>query len=133
MGLVIIADPPHIHHMTRRAKQPDQNIDPEAISRGNNEGAALESLRQGADDLRLRDANDFKLRHRRLQLAGGVADTPVSASHNSREKHLALRTSTQAAQDSRQENLAASVFYDLWRFSCEMPDAPHLCESSSSL
>jgi hypothetical protein len=25
-----------------------------------------------------------------------------------------------------EKNVAATVFYDLWRFSCEMPDAPHL-------
>jgi hypothetical protein len=27
------------------------------------------------------------------------------------------------------QKLAASVSYDLWRFSCEMPDAPHLSEA----
>jgi hypothetical protein len=31
-----------------------------------------------------------------------------------------------AAGDPRGETLAPTVPYDLWRFSCEMPDAPHL-------
>jgi hypothetical protein len=117
--------------MIRRTEQPTQNIDLKTISKGNNEGDASESLKQGgADDLRLYNVVDFKLPRRRLQLAGPVADTPASVLHDGREE-LALRTSTQTAREPRQENLSASVSYDLWRFSCEMPDAPHLCENSS--
>ena len=58
--------------------------------------------------------------HRKQQLGNRVADTPASTSDD--EKELV----TQAAQDPRRENLASSVSYDLWRFSGEMPDAPHL-------
>ena len=117
--------------MTDKTQQPNQNIDLKVIFRRNTEGGASESLKQGADDLRLYNVVDFKLPRRRLQLAGQVADTAVGVSHDGGEKELALRTSAQAARDPRQENLAASVSYDLWRFSCEMPDAPHLCENSS--
>jgi hypothetical protein len=68
-------------------------------------------------------------RHRKQQLGNRVADTPPSASHDDSEKELALCAVTQAEQDPRRENLATSVSYDLWRFSCEMPDAPHLCNN----
>jgi hypothetical protein len=61
-------------------------------------------------------------RYRKQQLGNRVADTPASTSHDNSEKELV----TQAAQDPRRENLASNVSYDLWRFSCEMPDAPHL-------
>jgi hypothetical protein len=109
--------------MTSKTEQPDRNIDFEAIDRWHNEGGASGSLKRGAARLRLYYAVDFTLRHRRLQLASRVADTTVSVSHDGREKELVLRASTQAAQDPRQENLAASV-------SCEMPDAPHLRNNS---
>ncbi len=72
------------------------------------------------------------VRHRKHELGNRVADTPASASHDDSaashddsEKELV----TQAGQDPRRENLAPSVSYDLWRFSCEMPDAPHLCNN----
>jgi hypothetical protein len=68
-------------------------------------------------------------RHRTQQLGNPVADTPASASHDGSEKELALCAVTLAAQDPRRENLATSVSYDLWRFSREMPDAPHLCNN----
>jgi hypothetical protein len=127
----MIAYPPHVLKMTDKSEQANQNIDLEAIARRNNEGGASDSLKQGADDLRLYDAVDSKLRHRRLRLVGRVADAPVSVSSDGREKERA-----QAARDPRRQNLAASVSHDLWRFSCEMPDAPHLyllylCEKSS--
>jgi hypothetical protein len=61
-------------------------------------------------------------RYRKQQLGNRVADAPASTSHDDSEKELV----TQAAQDPRRENLASNVSYDLWRFSCEMPDAPHL-------
>ena len=64
-------------------------------------------------------------RHGKHQLGIRVADTPASTSHDESEKELVTR----AAQDPRRENLASSVSYDLWRFSCEMPDAPHLCNN----
>ena len=33
---------------------------------------------------------------------------------------------TQAAQEPRRQELTADMLDDLWRASCEMPDAPHL-------
>jgi hypothetical protein len=35
-------------------------------------------------------------------------------------------TVTQAAQEPRRQELSAEMLDDPWRFSCEMPDAPHL-------
>jgi hypothetical protein len=37
-----------------------------------------------------------------------------------------LIATAQSAQDSRHQKQIADVFDDLWRSSCEMPDAPHL-------
>src|SRR6266436_5441674 len=140
--------------MTSKTVKRDQDIDHEAIARWNNEGGAPVSLRRGANCRRLYDAllpmrgvdlnqycatlvqNDTEFhwlvaktgagkrvwRHRKHQLGNRVADTPASTSHDDSEKELV----TQAAQDPRRENLASSVSYDLWRLSCEMPDAPHL-------
>ena len=140
--------------MTSKTVKRDQDIDREVISRWNNEGGAPVPLRRGAKRRRLYDAlipmrgvdlnqycatlvqkdTEFHWlvaktgagkrvwRHRKHQLGNRVADTPASTSHDDSEKELV----TQAAQDPRRENLASSVSYDLWRFSCEMPDAPHL-------
>jgi hypothetical protein len=33
---------------------------------------------------------------------------------------------TQAAQEPRRQELSGEMLDDLWRSSCEMPDAPHL-------
>jgi hypothetical protein len=139
--------------MTSKAVKRDQDIDLESIARWNNEGGAPGPLKRGANRLRLYDAlipmrgvdlnqccatlvqkdTEFHWlaakteagkrvwRHRKHQLANRVADTPAS-SHDDSEKELV----TQAAQDPRRESLAPSVSYDLWRFSCEMPDAPHM-------
>jgi hypothetical protein len=131
-------------------------IDLEGIARWRNEGGAPGPLKRGANRLRLYDAlipmrgvdlNQYgaalvqkdtefrwlvakteagkRARHRKHQLGNRVADTPASASQDDGEKVLV----TQAAQDPRRENLASSVSYDLWRFSCEMPDALHLCNN----
>jgi hypothetical protein len=117
--------------MDNKTEQRNRNIDPEVMARRKTGGSASESLKQGADDLRLYNVVDFEMGHRRLQLAGRVVDAPVSVSHDGREKEQVLCASTQAVRGPRQESLAASVSYDLWRFSCEMPDAPHLRENSS--
>jgi hypothetical protein len=142
--------------MTSKTVRRDQDIDFEAIARWSNEGGAPGPLKRGANRLRLYDAlipmpgvdlNQYcaalvrrdtefhwllakteagkRVRHRKHQLGNRVADTPASASHDDSEKELVK----QAAQDPRRENLAPSVSYDLWRFSCEMPDAPHLCNN----
>jgi hypothetical protein len=111
-------------NMTRNTEAPDHNIDLEAIARWNNEGGASGGLKRGAGSPRLYEG-DFLLRQRRQQFAGSVADTPVNVSHYGGE-WMALRESAQIAQVPRRENPASSVSHDLWRFSCEMPDAPHL-------
>jgi hypothetical protein len=141
--------------MTSKTVRRDQDIDFEAIARWNNEGGAPGPLKRGANRFRLYDAVEFEVhsncghkgiplipmrgidlnqhvtnteadkrvwRHPKQQLGNGVADTPASTSHDDSETELV----TQAAQDPRRENMASSVSYDLWRFSCEMPDAPHL-------
>ena len=41
-------------------------------------------------------------------------------------KTIVHLVTVQAAQQSRQQELTADELDDLWRFSCEMPDAPHL-------
>jgi hypothetical protein len=129
----MIAYPPHILTMARKVEQANQNIDLAAIARRKNEGGGSDSLRQGADDLQHYEAVDSKSRHRRLRVVVWVADAPVSVCSDGREKARALYTSAQAARDPRRQTLAASVFHDLWHFSCEMPDAPrlYLCENSS--
>lgn len=65
--------------MTSKTVKRDQDIDPETISRWNNEGGAPGPLKRGAD-------------------------MPASAFHDDSEKELG----TQAAQDPRRENLAPS-------------------------
>jgi hypothetical protein len=42
---------------------------------------------------------------------------------------LTLFAATQAAQEPRRQKLIADVLDDLWRFSCEMPDAPDLSKN----
>jgi hypothetical protein len=56
--------------------------------------------------------------------------TPACSSHDTSGKaRNGLTPARQAAHDPLRQKLAASVSYDLWRFSCEMPDAPHLSEA----
>jgi hypothetical protein len=66
----MIAYPPHISKMTRKSEQASQNIGLEAIARRKNEGGVSDSLRQGADDLRVYEAVDSKSRHRPLRVVG---------------------------------------------------------------
>jgi len=84
----------------------DEDIDPGPIALWNKEGGAPEPLKRGASRLRIYDAVEFEVH--------------PSWGH---------RAVTQAAHDPRREHRAAGVSYDLWRFSCEMPDAPHLCNN----
>ena len=119
--------------MDRKIEPSDRNIDLEAIARWANEGGASGAVKRGAERPRLHDALGFRPRHRRQQLASSVADTRVNVSHDGGKNGLALCKSAQAAQGPRRENLAARVSYDLWRFSCEMPDAPHLHDNSPPL
>ena len=95
--------------ITKTVKR-DRDIDLEAIATWNNEGGAPRLLKRGANRPRRHDTVEFEV-------------------HS--DKKLAFRAVTQAALDPRREDLAAvasRVSQDLWRFSCEMPDAPHLCD-----
>jgi hypothetical protein len=119
--------------MTRKTESPNRNIDLEAMTRRSNVGgSASGASKQDADRPLLYDAVDFRLHLRRQRLAGSVVDRPVNVAHDGGEDGLAQCKSTQAAQDPRREHRAAIVSQDLWRFSCEMPDAPHLHDGSIS-
>ena len=75
-------------------------------------------------------ADEGVLRLRRMQLETLLlTDEPAIRSHDTGEMALtgvAPWATLQAAQNPPRPKLAAAVAYDLWRFSCEMPDAPHL-------
>jgi hypothetical protein len=74
-------------------------------------------------------ADERVLRNRRLQLEALLADVPAVSSHDTPETALNGPTpcaTLRTAQDPQPRKLAAAVACDLWRFSCEMPDAPHL-------
>jgi hypothetical protein len=158
--------------MAKETTKREDDIDPEAIARWNNDGGAPGPLKRGASSLRSHDAVEFGVhpswgggdkripiiatravefkqrratvvqrdteshwpvakieadervgRHRKQQLENGIAVTAATSdpSENGRNR-LALCA---VAQDNR----TACASYDLWRFSCEMPDAPHLCNS----
>ena len=75
-------------------------------------------------------ADEGALRHRKKQWEHRFAGTPACSSHDTSGKaRNGLTPARQAAHDPLRQKLAASVSYDLWRFSCEMPDAPHLSEA----
>jgi hypothetical protein len=59
------------------------------------------------------EADEKVGRHRKQQLENGIAVTAAYTSDPT----------------ENQRNRTAGVSYDLWRFSCEMPDAPHLCNN----
>jgi hypothetical protein len=63
-------------------------------------------------------------RHQRQQLENGIAGKAGCTSDP--RKNEQNRSALCAVA---QENRIAGVSSDLWRFSCEMPDAPHLCNS----
>lgn len=74
-------------------------------------------------------ADEGVLHDRKQQLESRLADTPAFNSHNVTAKArygLTLVAATQAAQAPPRQELTAAALDDLWRFSCEMPDAPHL-------
>ena len=62
--------------------------------------------------------------HPKQQLEIGVVGTAACASNPSENERNRLALCAVA-----QENRTAGVSHDLWRFSCEMPDAPHLCNN----
>ena len=119
-------------NMTSKTVKRDQDIDFDAIARWSNEGGAPgPSATLVRKDTAFHwpvtntEADKRVWRYRKQQLGNRAANTSAGTSHDDSEKELV----TQAAQDPRRENMASSVSYDLWRFSCEMPDAPHLCNS----
>jgi hypothetical protein len=156
--------------MAKETTKREEDIDPEAIARWNNDGGAPEPLKRGASSLRSHDAVgvhpswcgddkripiistravEFKQRratvvqrdteihwpvakieadervgrHRKRQLENGIAVTVATSDPSENERNRLARCA--AAQDNR----TAGASYDLWRFSCEMPDAPHLCNN----
>ena len=81
----------------------------EAIVRWNNEGGASRTPAGRLMQFRVdEEANERVLCHRKKELEMRLAAAPALNSHDATEK----------------------VRYpdDLWRFSCETPDAPHLCK-----
>jgi hypothetical protein len=124
-----------------------------AIARWNNEGGAPGPSKRGTNALipmRYVDLNQYgptlvqkdaefhyavaeteasngAWRRRKHRLGNRVADAPASTSYDDSEKEIV----TQAAQGPSRIKRYLSVSYDLWRFSCEMPDAPRLCNNST--
>src|SRR6476659_5467737 len=74
------------------------------------------------------EVDERVLRHRKEELETQLVATWALNSHYATEKtrYAAPLIATQAAQDLRHQKQNADVFDDLWRSSCEMPDAPHL-------
>jgi hypothetical protein len=63
-------------------------------------------------------------RYRKQQLENGIAVTAACTFDPTEKKQNRLALCAVA-----QGNRTTGVSYDLWRFSCEMPDAPHLCNN----
>lgn len=63
-------------------------------------------------------------RHRKHKLENGIAVTAACTFDPTENEQNRLAICA-VGQGSR----TAGVSYDLWRFSCEMPDAPHLCDN----
>jgi hypothetical protein len=156
--------------MAKETTAPDEDIDPEAIARWDNDGRAPGPL--GASRLRSHDAAEFGApswgggdkrillistravefkqrratvvqrdtevhwpvakikavekvgRHRNQRLENGIAVTAARTSDPTENERNRLALCAVA-----HDNRTAGVSYDLWRFSCEMPDAPHLCNN----
>jgi hypothetical protein len=70
------------------------------------------------------EADERAGRHRKQQSENSIAVTAARTSDPS-ENERSRTALCAVAQDKR----TAGVSYDLWRFSCEMPDAPHLCSN----
>jgi hypothetical protein len=158
--------------MAKETTKREEDIDPEAIARWNNDGGAPGPL--GASRLRFHDAVEFGVhpnswgggdkqipiiatraaelkqrratvvqrdtevhwpvakieavekvgRYRKQQLENGIAVTAACTFDPTENEQNRLALCAVA-----QGNRTAGVSYDLWRFSCEMPDAPHLCNN----
>jgi hypothetical protein len=157
--------------MAKETTKREEDIDPEAIDRWNNDGGAPGPL--GASRLRFHDAVEFGVhpswgggdkripiiatraaelkqrratvvrrdtevhwpvakieadekvgRHRKQQLENGIVVTAAHASDPTENERNRLALCAVA-----RDNRPAGASYDLWRFSCEMPDAPHLCNN----
>jgi hypothetical protein len=157
--------------MIKETTKREEDIDPEAIARWNNDGGAPGPL--SASRLRFHDAVEFGVhpgcrggdkqitiiatraaelkqrratvvhrdtevhwpvakieavqkvgRHRKQQLENGIAVTAACTFDPTENEQNRL-----AICAVGQGNRTAGVSYDLWRFSCEMPDAPHLCNN----
>jgi hypothetical protein len=73
------------------------------------------------------EVDERVLRHRKEELETQLVAT-WALSSTEKTRYSAPLIAIQAAQDLRHQKQNADVFDDLWRSSCEMPDAPHLRE-----
>jgi hypothetical protein len=73
------------------------------------------------------EVDERVLRHRKEELETQLVAT-WALSSTEKTCYSAPLIAIQAAQDLRHQKQNADVFDDLWRSSCEMPDAPHLRE-----
>jgi hypothetical protein len=73
------------------------------------------------------EVDERVLRHRKEALETQLVATWAFSS-TEKTRYSAPLIAIQAAQDLRHQKQNADVFDDLWRSSCEMPDAPHLRE-----
>jgi hypothetical protein len=71
------------------------------------------------------EVDERVLRHRKEELETQLVAT-WALNSTEKTRYSAPLIATQAAQDLRHQKQNADVFDDLWRSSCEMPDAPHL-------
>ena len=81
------------------------------------------------------EADQGVLRQQKKQLESQLAGTPAFNSHDVTEEArcgVSLFATTQAAQEPRRQEPTADALDVLWRFSCEMPDAPHLKQRLNS-
>jgi hypothetical protein len=75
------------------------------------------------------DTLPTKLQRELFEHADGIGDLSQTASLRepiAQFLHDHRAADTHVAQGPRSQTPAADVLYELWRFSCEMPDAPHL-------
>ena len=75
------------------------------------------------------EADERVVRHRKKELETQLVAASALNSHDATEKARnspTLIATDRVAQDLRHQKQIADVFDDLWRSSCEMPDAPHL-------
>jgi hypothetical protein len=117
--LVIVVAKPHVGLMINETAKTTKKADDthaEAIARWNNEGGA-----PGRPEGRTPEFLEACILPMHLASGGCLAQDGAEI-----DIQLSLEDISRAAQSARRIGPAALISYDLWRFSCEMPDAPHL-------